>query len=336
MNNRNLTVDVLRLAAALEVILLHVDFDGLPTLAPIAIRLQARWAVPFFFIISGYYLARRLDDPDRPSMLASVHRMIWVFGLWTLIYLPLVLYQHDLREIFRRLLLPEFVYTGSFFHLWFPSSLVLGFLIVLFCRHYRLERLAPWVSILILVHILMAGSYDIFEIKFPFDFDTARHWLSIPCLFLGMWLYRRGPLARWAALALLLGGMILQAVEAYLLLTRFNVSAYDHEVLLGTLPAALGAASLGISGLRWLDSPVLAGWGKEYSLGIYLLHPLMAFSISSLTARMIVPATLLPMVQILFPFTILIACIGFFAWIRHGLPAVFAWLFGSHLDQRKD
>ena len=53
---RNLTVDSLRLLATLEVIILHLTFTGLPVAATVLIRLQARWAVPFFFIVSGYQL----------------------------------------------------------------------------------------------------------------------------------------------------------------------------------------------------------------------------------------------------------------------------------------
>jgi peptidoglycan/LPS O-acetylase OafA/YrhL len=333
MNSRNLTVDTLRLLAALEVILLHVNLEGLPVLLPIAIRLQARWAVPFFFIISGYFLARRLDDPARSDVRPAIHRMIWVFLLWTLIYIPLVLYQHDVREVFRRLLSAGFVYSGTYFHLWFPSSLVLGLIFLSFCLHYKLDRLIPWISVLILMHILMAGSYDIFGIKFPFDFETARHWASVPCLLLGVWLHRRGPIGWPAAWALVIGGLALQAVEAYVLLTRFSVSAYDHEILLGTIPMALGAASLGLSGLKWLEFPVLSSWGKEYSLGIYLIHPLMAFAVRQLTGWISTPPGLQPIREILFPFVVLFTCLGFFAWLRRALPAVFDWLFGSHLKQ---
>src|SRR6185436_14031959 len=108
------------------------------------------------------------------------------------------------------------IYTGTYFHLWFPSSLALGALVLLFCFHYKLGRLLPFVSLAIMVHILLAGSYDIFGIKFPFEFETARHWISVPLLYLGFWLFRRGPLPPPLAFFLLVGGIALQAVEAYL------------------------------------------------------------------------------------------------------------------------
>ncbi|HEY2980506.1 MAG TPA: acyltransferase [Anaerolineales bacterium] len=331
MKPRNLTIDTLRLLAALEVVILHVHFDHLPDLVAIALRLQARWAVPFFMIVGGYYLARRLAEPDRSDARPWIYRMMWIFGLWTLIYVPLVLIEHGPKEVFRRLLFSTFIYTGTYFHLWFPSSLALGALVLLFCFHYKLGRLLPFVSLAIMVHILLAGSYDIFGIKFPFEFETARHWVSVPLLYLGFWLFRRGPLRPPLAFLLLVGGLALQAAEAYYLLTRFQVPAYDHEILIGTFPFALGAASLGLSGMRLLELPVLSNWGREYSLGIYLLHAWVFFAIEKSTAPLGREVIQSPLWEIGYPFLILLACIALLAVLRKWTPGFFNWLLGSYL-----
>src|SRR5512139_2740556 len=112
---RNLSIDTFRLLAALEVVALHVQFDNLPALVAIALRLQARWAVPFFFIISGYFLGKRLADPQRADTRPSIYRLIWVFALWSLIYVPQVISEHGVKEVLRRLLFPSVVYIGEYF-----------------------------------------------------------------------------------------------------------------------------------------------------------------------------------------------------------------------------
>ncbi len=330
MRIRNLTVDSLRLLATLEVIVLHVTFPSLPFLAAAAIRLQARWAVPFFFVISGYYLAERLADPKRADIRPAIYRLIWLFLLWSVIYVPLVIREHDVKEVFRRLLFPSFIYIGEYFHLWFPSSLVLGYIFLLFCFHYKLEKWILFISIGILIHIFLAGSYNaVFQIKFPFDFVIARHWVSIPTLYLGVWLFRRGPLNKTVAALLLFGGLGLQFAEAWFLYARFNISPYDHEILIGTIPFALGAASLGLSGMRFLEQRQLSGWGKDYSLGIYLMHVLVVFLfgwlISSLVPRLIASAVW----QVIYPIAILMVNIGLLAALRKWLPNVFHILMGS-------
>jgi len=330
---RNLTVDSLRLLASLEVIALHVTFDSLPSQVAIAIRLQARWAVPFFFIVGGYFLASRLTDPRRADVRPSIHRLIWIFLIWSLVFVPLVLYQNGIKEVFRRLLFPSVVYIGEYFHLWFPSSMIFGFVLLLFIFHYRLEKWLPLISAGILIHIFLAGSYNkVFDLKFPFDFVIARHWVSIPALALGVWLFRRGPLNQWLALALLMIGLGLQAVEAWYLQTRFDVPAYDHEILLGTLPFALGIASLGLRGLKFLELPFLSRWGRDYSLGIYLSHPLVAFGVAKIVLFTAPSLDHSVAWEILLPFVILMACIGLFAALQRWLPAVFRFLMGNHLE----
>lgn len=329
---RNLSVDTLRLIASLEVIILHVNFEPLPSLAAAAIRLQARWAVPFFFIVGGYFLASRLSDPRRADVRPSIYRLIWVFVIWSLIFIPLVLYQSGAKEVFRRLLFPIVVYIGEYFHLWFPSSLIFGTVLLLFAFHYRLDKWIPVVSMGILIHIFLAGSYNqVFNLKFPFDFVIARYWVSIPTLAMGVWLFRRGPLNRWLAVGLLVGGLAMQAVEAWYLQTRFDISAYDHEILLGTLPFALGIASLGLSGIKFLEVPTLSRWGKEYSLGIYLAHPLVTFILTTVISLLTPILNRLAPWKILYPFVILMACIGLFAALQRWLPPAFRFLMGDHL-----
>ena len=100
---RNLTLDSLRLLATVEVIALHVTFTNLPEWVAVLIRLQARWAVPFFFIVSGYFFAQRLADPRRADVRPALYRLIWLFVLWSIIYIPIVISEHDVKEVFRRL-----------------------------------------------------------------------------------------------------------------------------------------------------------------------------------------------------------------------------------------
>lgn len=332
---RNLSIDSLRLIATLEVIALHVSFSRLPDSVNVLIRLQARWAVPFFFIVSGYFFAQRLADPKRADVRPALYRLIWLFVLWSILYIPMVIAEHDVKEVFRRLLFPSFIYIGEYFHLWFPSSLVLGFITLLFLFHYKLEKWIPLLSLGILAQILLAGAYNqAFDLKFPFDFVIARHWLSVPALALGVWLFRRGPLNRGLALALTVGGLGLQLFETWFLYTRFDIPMTEHEVLLGTLPFALGIASLGLSGIRWLENPTLSAWGRDYSLGVYLIHMMVIFAVGR-TVRALVPALdSFAAWEALYPFLVLALSIGGFSTLRRWWPAGFKFLMGDHIPPR--
>jgi surface polysaccharide O-acyltransferase-like enzyme len=332
VRDRNFTLDALRLLAAWEVVILHVPYDALPDWLAIGMRLQARWAVPYFFIVSGYFLSHRLADPARPDARPAIYRLIWMFGLWSVLYIPVILLQHDAREVFRRLLFQSFIYTGTVTHLWFLSALVLGFLILLFCFHYRLEKFLPLASALIFLHVLMAGTYDVFGIKFPFEYETARHWTSVPFMFMGVLLARRGPPPLWMAVMLAAGGLALQAVEAYSLYTHFGTSPLNHEILLGTIPFAFGMASLAICRVRFLEAPILSEWGRRYALGIYLLHPLVRSLLGELFGfGRSEPGSWQPTLgQLLYPLELFIISIGILAVIRRFAPGLFNWLHGEH------
>jgi surface polysaccharide O-acyltransferase-like enzyme len=334
LRTRNMTIDTLRLLATLEVIALHVTFNNLPDTLNVLIRLQARWAVPFFFIVSGYFFAQRLSDPKRADVRPALYRLIWLFALWNILYMPLVISEHGVKEVFRRLLFPSFIYIGEYFHLWFPSSLLLGFLVLLFIFHYKLEKWLPLLSLGIMIHILLARSYiDAFDLKFPFDFVIARYWLSVPALALGVWLFRRGPLNRWLALSLTVGGLVLQVIETWFLYTRFGTSMIDHEVLIGTLPFALGIASLGLSGLRFLEHPTLSAWGRDYSLGIYLMHVMVIVSVGKVLKTLIPALDDLAVWDVFYPFLVLATSLGLFIAMKRWWPALFRFLMGDHLSQ---
>ena len=58
---RNRTFDLFKWAAALFVLLLHVPFPGD---VGGTVRMFARWAVPFFFMVSGYFTYGAVQRED--------------------------------------------------------------------------------------------------------------------------------------------------------------------------------------------------------------------------------------------------------------------------------
>ena len=83
---RNQSVDTFRLLAALGVVILHVEYPNVPNEIAIGLRLMSRWAIPFFFLISGYFLAANNTKSSRLNVQPAVERLIWIF-LFPLLYL---------------------------------------------------------------------------------------------------------------------------------------------------------------------------------------------------------------------------------------------------------
>lgn len=92
-------VDIGKFIMAFAVVAIHVSSgsctgDRLPLLGEWFVGL----AVPFFFITSGYLLARKIHEINDPGEVKQMlRRRAWqlfrIFGYWLLIYLPITVYQ---------------------------------------------------------------------------------------------------------------------------------------------------------------------------------------------------------------------------------------------------
>lgn len=76
-----------------------------------------RVAVPFFFVASGYFWAKK------PITVKRLSKFLWrvalLYVLWTAIYYPVVVESQDMNHYFRRCLL-----SGSYYHLWYYPAMI--------------------------------------------------------------------------------------------------------------------------------------------------------------------------------------------------------------------
>ena len=70
-------MDAFRLLASLGIIILHVEYPNVPGDIAAGLRLMNRWAIPFFFIVSGYYLAGKNSTTNRLKIQPTIERLIW-------------------------------------------------------------------------------------------------------------------------------------------------------------------------------------------------------------------------------------------------------------------
>src|SRR5437773_2583063 len=101
------SIDTIKSIAVLAVIFLHTGPFGDPQYAHSPYRLlaliinqSARFAVPFFFIASGYFFAKSLQKGIPPSelLLKYCRRLFAVFLLWSIIYA--VVPRHWVLEVY--------------------------------------------------------------------------------------------------------------------------------------------------------------------------------------------------------------------------------------------
>ena len=261
-------LDRFRLLAAVLVVCNHTaPLSGLfPAADLVLTRVLARTAVPFFLMVSGYFLSQK----NGRHAWAFWKKAAVLYGVCILLYLPLNLYAGQLHGDFLRRLLAD----GTFYHLWYFPGLLLGLPIARALSRLGLRTALPLAGALYLIGLggdsyyglvsrlpaLEAGYGVIFRV-----FSYTRNGLFYVPLFLllgaaGRRLSRRVSL--WGLL-LSLGAMTAEGLRLH------SLQVQRHDSMYLTLPLVmLFLFSLLLGCSRGEDRAA-----RRLSALVYVLHP---------------------------------------------------------------
>lgn len=264
-------LDLFRLVAALGVVCLHVRFEASQGLDPqVWVRTFSRWCVPFFFLVTGFFL--KANTGGFPLITANLLKKVGIIlvASWC-IYVPLGLIQSGFA-----LLSADLFVTGPWFHLWYLHSLFLGLAALLVLPSVLKSRaiLGACAAVCFVVAhgIDMAAQVDPERFREPFN--IARQFQSFPLLYLGFLMGRsnmsRAASLRFASLLTVIG--IGLCIFEALVWVDLGWGFMDRQYPIGMTPIALGLVWFGTrSNIRIPE--LFARLGRENALPIYLLHP---------------------------------------------------------------
>ena len=245
----------------------------------------ARFAVPLFFLISGYLIQPKLAASPWETVLNYSKPLLKVWLAWSIICLVMPFNLAKVEEFgylgeregywgfLMSTPLNSFL-EGGLVHLWFIPALVCAVLIIALLVELKLNKLLLPIAIALYGYGVLAGSYaTLTGLEAPFFTRNGP--------FFGTLLVTAGFLIRqheWQlssakALCLLTVGMIIHFSEAAWL-TQFDIAFNIHDFLFGT-------ALLGIGVFMWLLANPNIGnyaWVRAISnrmLGIYVCHLLI-------------------------------------------------------------
>lgn len=159
-----------------------------------------RVAVPFFYVVSGYYYNKALMN-GKNALKQQGTKIIKLYIIWSLIYTPLNIYEYViegvsiwvmLRKYFSALLL-----FGTYFHFYYIVALLIS--MVLTYLFYKRNMLKQWAVISIVLYLigslltgyspLMGDNYIIHKIvDFKYFIFVRRYFFIAPAFFmLGYW-----------------------------------------------------------------------------------------------------------------------------------------------------
>lgn len=133
----------------------------------ILVQYIARYAVPFFFITSGYFIAQKQTDSfNFKSIFNQLKSLLIIYALWSCIYFPFQsrnVYQNLFKTINLDAIQEYFfraTYIGSYFHLWYFVALIQAIILYRFLIQYlKIKTLIRIFTFIYLFGLLGDGYY---------------------------------------------------------------------------------------------------------------------------------------------------------------------------------
>ncbi|WP_080238817.1 acyltransferase family protein [Spirosoma rigui] len=273
MDHRSASVDAFRLLAACLVFFCHSIYTSQASLLTL-LGLLGRWIIPFFFLVSGYYFQKSYTRQPRYAFSKIAKGLLAVTLFVNLFYLAFIgLVEGSLVTIANHFTL----LVGTYFHLWFLTSMMLGYIVLWFLLTFGLERLMPNVAAVFLLLILSLAPYNTLFGLSPHPM-YARSLLSIPFLCIGFLIARHAldTTVSTAVSWLLIGvGIGIQIAESRWLASHGS-DPLKVNFLGGTLLLSAGMFLLSLQ-VSMANQNWLSYYGRRYSFSLYLYHPVVNY-----------------------------------------------------------
>lgn len=288
-------IDTMRVVANFSVIISHwLNWYG-PNGTPLYILFYyflgnfVHFAVPFFFILSGYFIRHSLGGGKRGLDVVRRYstRIVPVYIFWMLVYAlvpglglrtlwagglgPLTEHLQKLVLEFKEKPL-HFLMTGNTDHLWFLPSLIIGcYWLVIWKRLKKESWIMPLGAVAYGVFLLTGPYAAAFGIE-RWSNQISRGFLTpIGCMSLGYFIrMKKMQLSIKSALVLVLAGYVLKISERLALLQLVG-DPVRQTFMLGTPVMSLGVFFLALASPRFLGLSALSRLGP-LTLGVYADH----------------------------------------------------------------
>lgn len=324
-NERNTSFEFFRLLSIFGVICLHIPFDNiLSSFSVDLFRLSFRWCVPFFFILSGYFLSSLNGFPD--ITMARLKRLLIIVSSANILFLPVLIYVKHLGFLNKDLFI-----TGTWFHLWFLNSMVIFYLLIIGVSGFVFSRVV--VSFISLVIVSLFYFIDLMSAFDPFHYygylGLIRQFEAIPFMWFGFILSQIHICSRkksfYTSLLLIFFGLLFSLLEVYLLhLHGANID--KRTLLIGGVMLCVGFIFLARS-LKFNDkSSHYVNEISRHVLTIYIFHPFF-ISLAFYFVKKVTDDNLIMLVLTSCLVFLLSLCASFF--LEKVLPSFYSLFKGS-------
>ena len=244
-SKRNYSVDYFKYFCALLIIVIHEHpfIDISESFNSVFTGTVTRIAVPFFFVVSGYFYSKKLYAGKKPFK-AYILKLFCAYTFWSIIYaIRLIIIENRKgslnTEFFRGLLIKYFLY-GISEHLWYCISLFVAICLITVIHKIKLSSISIYISCFVYALMCLGITYkttlgnnipylcSLFALKIFFKIIFRLFMFGVCFVFLGDFIakYEERLKNTKSANIFLMLSLILYAVEKY-----FNVLRGDNLLL---------------------------------------------------------------------------------------------------------
>lgn len=324
-NKRNALVDVARVAAAVGIILSHVDMTGHGAVGVLFGQfLSVRFSLMFFLAIIGFYVEKAYQSGEKP-VFRRVCSLARIYGVWSLVYLALsfvmlVLIQKMPLGQFLVSKGKAFLFSGSYYHFWFYPAVIYALLFIGGVKKLLGQRalrfLMSLAVVLYGVGLLGTGYLPIGQqlpglraLYAAENFDAVMHlcFLGFPSIVFGMAAAHKDKTCSGFLLMIAAAGYVAESVILCLHLGWRE----DPQMLLST-PLLTVLFLYWIQNSHFPTGKINTSLCRVVSAGMYNVHPLFLAAF----------AMVLPEMNGLWAFLLCTLCSALFGWVLYCLRKV--------------
>lgn len=256
----------------------------------------ARISVPYFFIVSGFFLYRKSfrGEFDPAPTRIYLEKFLRLYLLWSILYLPFKLQVllsvpnsilHSTLSFIR-----DFVFVGTYGHLWYLHASIVGVVMVSFLLKkrtpvpailalgavlYLLGLLAiNWISLIRPLASITPGLWKILHLGKKV-FVTTRNGIFEGFFFIALGMaFARYPqaLKLWAALPGLVISLVLMYIEVRLSTRYGPAAAYDMYLLAAPVSVFLFVCAQAVP----LQNQAICRFLRTMSTFLFYIHPMVS------------------------------------------------------------
>lgn len=290
-SDRNFMFDFLKGIACIGVVFIHVAFPGQ---IGVIIGVLSRFAVPLFFMISGYFAYNEYGNAKNIIIRRAkkiLRITIYSLFLYILFTLASCTYNHSLNYIIKLLsyisLWVKMLILGNFDvfyapHLWFLPSLLYAYLVLYIVDVKNLYKLAyKCIPLLFILRILVCIITETFNMSWHLNSNFFV--CALPYLLLGNYIaYNKALKNKWSNYTLIITIIVSSMLSVIWFMGNWKINITE----IGTLVFSISLFIFANNNPQKSISKKVEILGSTYSLYVYIIHIIIS-SMIEFTSRIV-------------------------------------------------